>query len=114
MTTGEVQHYLISIEVVGGHLHTYVMTDDPRVFAPIISEMFTEIERRRWLCPLPIVLQTTLRPEDGVEIVREIIAAGFPEAPMTWKHANRFHRTVFMMPDSGPDASWSCTKRGSE
>jgi hypothetical protein len=102
------EHYLISIPVIGGYMHSYVMTNNQSDLPRVFTTMLKEIEQRKIACVLSsLILQTHLTT--GWKLVRNIlkingaVKARAGEIKQMWKSVEDFHLTMWVMPDSDPD-----------
>jgi hypothetical protein len=100
----QLEHYLISLPVAGGYMHTYVMTNNQSVLPRVFGTMLNEVEKNGIGCPLSsTILQTHLT--SGVETVRDVIKeikAPSDDVEGCWKTAKDFHITMWCMPDDDP------------
>jgi len=96
----KLDHYLISLPVLGGWMHCYLMTKDKRHFEAVVNEMMDFAEKEDMLVPMSSMSMCTgpLTPE-SIAKVRDVIVSSnlCPEAPRLWKEATDFHRTAFVM-----------------
>ena len=77
------QHYLITLDLSGGHLHGYLMSENKRDVEPAISRIMDEAEKLGFISRAPIVL------------VRDILVKTFPEVALALLTAKKFNFTVF-------------------
>jgi hypothetical protein len=97
----KVEHYLISIAAPGGHIHSYLMTENKSSAEKVLNRMYAELEKAGIEVRVPIALMTTL--STGVELVRKIIGEGWPEAKQAFETATNYHLTMFMTPAGSPE-----------
>jgi hypothetical protein len=96
----DLQHYLVSIDAGGVHLHAYVMAPD-QDYAHRAAERLVEIVEDSGRRFVPIILTTHLT--GGVDLVREIISRRSEEAREKLKTATDYHLSIFQMPADDPD-----------
>jgi hypothetical protein len=100
----EIEHHLLTIQPDSGmYLHGFIMTNDKRVITQTIERMFN-IAESHGSRPLPVVLDTRLSDDVGVDAVLACLKANFPKAYRTYQRAKNSHLTVFAMASSHP---WS-------
>jgi len=95
-------HYLISVPLLGGYIHGYVMTNDESVLERVTDRLMIEAESRGLKCWPPIILQTRLTT--GWKLVRRVITKTQGDEPAKhWATAKTFHMTGWFMSESHPD-----------
>ena len=98
------KHYLLTLPIDGGYLHSYVISDDHRQLERTINYMIGQAEKAGPVL-IPLAMATCLDP-NGTKQVTTFLRKHFPQVGPTLKKVKNFHCTTWATPESGPGVDW--------
>lgn len=100
-----ISEYLITLPVVGGNIHSYLITNDyPSNRDKVVEAMLDHTEKEQLSVPVPVVLSTKL-DSSGSRLVREYLAKNNPESARLLKEVKDFHLSMWQMPQEDPSSA---------